>query len=185
MAPQVPSIEPASFPAGDTVQWTKSLNDYSPADGWVLTYAFRGETGDGQHDVTCTADGQQFAALISAADSNLMNPGLYHWVARVSLAGVVHTVDSGITEVTPNLAVTNFNKDLRTSAKRALDNALEVWEKVKLGQTVMLNGRQYTQHNISQLILYVDKCKYEYAMEKALQDGENPRHILASLNRYA
>lgn len=185
MAP-VPSVEPTSFPAGDTIQWTKSLNDYSPADGWVLTYAFRGEKGDGHHDVTCTADGQQFAAVISATESNLMTPGTWHWAAFVTnVAGERHQIGRGTTEVTPNLAVTNFSTDLRTPAKRAYDNALECWEKVKLGQTVMLNGRQYTQHNISQLILYVDKCKNEYALEKAALDGENPRHILGSFNRYA
>jgi hypothetical protein len=38
----VPTDIPATLIAGDTWQWTKYVNDYSAADGWVLTYYLSG-----------------------------------------------------------------------------------------------------------------------------------------------
>ena len=172
MAPQVPSIEPISFSAGDTVKWTKHLPDFTPDDGWVLTYAFRGEKGDGRLDVTASNVNGLHSVSIAAADTNLLRPGLYNWAAYVSQAGDRYKVGQGTTTVEPNLAVTNFSYDLRTPTKVRYDMALEMERKVSLGQTVMLNGRQYTQHNLKDLLIWIDRAKSDYALE--VQANENP-----------
>ena len=186
MPPQISSIEPTVFSAGDTVKWTKSLNDYSPNDGWVLSYAFRGERGDGRLDVVASADGDAFVVNILPSATGLMRPGIWVWAAYATLGSDRYKVAQGTVRVEPNLAVTNFATDLRSPAKRAYDNALEAWEKVKLGQTVMLNGRQYTQHRLTELIEYVDRCKSDYAIEqqyKDIESGGDPRHIFVRLKR--
>ena len=55
MAATIPTKEPLTIRAGDTIKWTKSLDDYIASDGWTLSYSFRG-TG-GMIDITSTADG--------------------------------------------------------------------------------------------------------------------------------
>ena len=55
MAATVPTKEPLTIRAGDTIEWTKSIDDYKASDGWTLSYSFRG-TG-GTIDITSTADG--------------------------------------------------------------------------------------------------------------------------------
>lgn len=172
------------FSAGDSVRWNKSLTDYSPDDGWTLTYAFRGEKGDGRLDVTATNDNGTHAIYITPAESNLMRPGLWVWAAYVTDGVDRYKIGQGTTRVEPNLAVTNFQTDLRTDAKKAYDNALDAWQKVSLGQTVSLNGRTYTQHNLDALTRWVDTCRTAYALEQGEKDhpGVNPRRILVSLD---
>ena len=55
MAATIPTKEPLTIRAGDTIEWTKSIDDYKASDGWTLSYSFRG-TG-GTIDITSTAEG--------------------------------------------------------------------------------------------------------------------------------
>lgn len=187
MAAPVPSTEPSTITAGDTIAWTKTLSDY-PSTVWTLSYAFRAEDGSALLNITATpAAADTFAATIPAASSNTMKPGPWAWRAAVSAAGERHTVAAGLVTVAPNFSNVNFTADLRTPAKLAYDNALAAWQGVKLGQTVTLNGRTYTQHNLDTLIRYVDRCRADYQRErdaeKFAQTGVNPRQIRVRFNR--
>jgi hypothetical protein len=184
---EIPSTEPSVINAGDTISWTKSLPDYLPSDGWSLSYAFRFQHGAGGLDLIGIQSGAVFSSTIPAASSNAMQRGLWNWAAYVTLGADRHQVAAGILTVKPNLATINDTTDLRTSAKKAYDNALAAWEGVKLGQTVILNGRTYTQHNLKDLIVFVDRCKADYVAERQAeqmaQTGINPRHIGVRLTR--
>lgn len=186
MAPRVPTVEPLAFTAGDHIAWTKDLRDFQPDDGWTLTYAFRGETGDGHLNITAANVANVHSLTIPGASSNLMHPGLWVWDSYATKAGERYRVSRGTVKVEPNLAAIDFSTDLRSPAKKAYDNALAAWESVKAGQSVSLNGRTYTQHNLKELIAYVDRCKSEYALELQYQDvatGGDPRHIFVRLKR--
>lgn len=185
MAATVPSSEPTTIVAGDTIAWTKSLDDFKATDGWSLSYAFRYQNGAGLVDVTASTVGADFSSLIAATESAKMKPGIWLWAAYATKAAERYQVGTGSTTVSPNLAKLDSSADLRTPAKIAYDNALQAWQGVKLGQTVMLNGRTYTQHNLKDLIVYVDRCKSDYALEVAAQNpnGSNPRHIGVRLSR--
>ena len=186
MAAPIHDREPTVLIAGDTAQWTKSFSDY-PATIWTLTYAFRLQQGSGKLDITATASGTDYAATITAAQSALMTAGVWIWGAFVTFSGERHQVDAGTLTVSPNLAAIDYSIDLRSSAKKAYDNALKAWESVTLGQTVMLNGRTYTQHNLNALIAFVDRCKSDYAAEQQAEQlantGINPRKIGVRLTR--
>jgi hypothetical protein len=184
MGAPIPSVEPTSFVAGDTIPWTKSFPDYSSAAGWALTYAFRLQQGSGILNVTAVPSGtDDFAVTIPATDTVKMKPGVWVWAAYVTNGAERYQVDSSTVTVLPNLATIDSQTDLRTPARRAYDNALVAWESVKLGQSVTLNGRTYTQHNLTELIKYVDRCKSDYNLEVSSQDGINPRHIGVRFNR--
>ena len=45
MAADIPTKEPLTIRAGDTIEWTKSIDDYKASDGWTLKYSFRGTGG--------------------------------------------------------------------------------------------------------------------------------------------
>jgi hypothetical protein len=187
MSASIPSTEPMIAVAGDTIAWTKSFSDYSAADGWALTYAFRLQNGAGLLNVTASTVGADFAATITAAQSATMKPGAWAWSAYVTKSAERYHVGHGLLTVSPNLAVIDRTIDLRSSAKKAYDNALDMWEKVRLGQTVMLNGRTYTQQNMKDLILYVNQCKADYQAEliadQIARTGVNPRRIGVRLTR--
>jgi len=186
MSAPILDVEPTHLIAGDTASWTRSFADY-PATIWALTYAFRLQLGAGVVNVTASAVGDGFAATIAAADSALMKPGLWSWAAYVTKTTERYQVGSGSLTVSPNLAAVDSAIDVRSSAKKAYDNALAMWEAVKLGQTVMLNGRTYTQHNLKDLILFVNQCKADYTAEliadQIAKTGINPRRIGVRLTR--
>lgn len=65
MAATIPSCEPVTFVAGDTVQWTKALAKYPPSEGWSLSYSLK--LASGVVTATVTDDGSIFTATIAAA----------------------------------------------------------------------------------------------------------------------
>jgi hypothetical protein len=189
MAAPIPTIEPTTAVAGDTISWTRAFPDYPANQSWILTYAFRLQDGSApiQTVTATTFNVTDFAATILAAESAIMPYGAWAWAAYVTKAAERHSVGSGTLQLQPNLAKVAFDVDLRTPVKIAYDNALLAWQGVRLGQTVILNGRTYTQHNLRDLIVYVDRCKADYANElQAAQfasTGINPRKIGVRLTR--
>lgn len=125
MTYEIPDLEPVRIVAGDTVKWTKSLADYLPADGWVLSYAFVCATDQLTKDATDNGDGS-FLTTLSSADTAGLNIGMYAWQAYVTKSTERHTVGEGQLEVLANFAGTGYSSgyDARSSAKKYLD-ALE------------------------------------------------------------
>jgi len=181
MAAPIPSVEPTFLVAGDTSPWTKSFSNYSAADGWALTYAFRLEYGSGKVDVTATAVGADFAATLTAVQTALMKPGIWVWAAYVTKGTERYQVGTGLLTVQPNLAALDSQTDLRSDAKIALDNALAAWKTFAVAKMVVLNGRTYQARDAADLIKYVDRCKADYQAEVnadiLAKTGMNPRHI--------
>jgi hypothetical protein len=42
LAYTVPTVEPTEFTAGDSLEWDRTLGDYTPSDGWTLSYVLTG-----------------------------------------------------------------------------------------------------------------------------------------------
>jgi len=122
------TTEPDAFVAGNTVKFTKSLPDYLPADGWVLSYAFV-KDGD-QQLVTATDNGDGLHLItISAADSAKFKDGIYHYQASVSKGGERYQVVNNRLEVKPNFATQTKGFDSRSHVKKVLDALEAVFEK--------------------------------------------------------
>ena len=109
MPATIPTSEPRVLTAGDTWQWTKHVPNYSAAESWQLTYAFRG----GQildllwtTHVTAHANGTDFSVTVPATATDDLPSGTYKWAAYVTKAGERHEVDNDVVTVRPNLAVT-------------------------------------------------------------------------------
>jgi hypothetical protein len=187
MSAPILDVEPTTAVCGDTIAWNKSLSDYPATAGWALTYAFRLQNGAGVQNVIASTVGADFSATITAAQSAVMTPGVWVWSAYVTKTTERYHVGHGTLTLSPNLAAIDYAIDLRSTAKKAYDNALALWESVRLGQTVILNGRTYTQQNMKDLILYVNQCKADYAAEliadQLAKTGINPRRIGVRLTR--
>lgn len=187
MPPAIPTTEPTVIVAGDTASWTRQLADYLSTDSWLLSYQYRLQNGTGTLTVNASTLGTGYAATITAVASAAIPAGVWSWDAYVTKAAERYRVDSGTLLVEPNLAVLTGALDLRSPAKRAYDNALVIWEAVSSGETVELEGRTFTSHNLADLILYVDRCRADYQreldQEHLANTGMNPRKIYARLTR--
>ena len=78
------TTEPTQISQGERIEWTKSLCDF-PATEWTLVYRIRG-VGPGV-DVTCTPDGDDHVAVITAAASVLFGVGAYQWQSWLTEIG--------------------------------------------------------------------------------------------------
>lgn len=114
------TYEPTEITPGETTEWQKSLADYSPADGWALTYYFRNTSGTG-FDVTATADGGSWE--VSAAVPTSVSPGRIDWEAWVKKGGDERLVGAGSATVRKSLKGTAAGDavDNRTQAEKDLD----------------------------------------------------------------
>jgi hypothetical protein len=112
--------EPEEFAPGETIEWRKSLTDYSPADGWALTYYFRNSTGTG-FDATGTADGASWE--VSAGVPSNVAAGRIDWEAWVKQGGDERLVGKGTATVLPSLkgVAAGEEFDGRTQAEKDLD----------------------------------------------------------------
>jgi hypothetical protein len=122
VAPAIPSREPETIVAGDTVKWTKSLTDF-PAGTWTLTYELLHAGGD-LGTVTASASGTDHSITIAAATTAAYNTTaadrLVHWNAFATAAGERYHVGAGSINVKPNPAVVS-TLDSRSHAKIVLD----------------------------------------------------------------
>lgn len=119
MAVEIPETEPTSVRAGDTWAWDRTdLSADYPASTWTLTYTFI--NADSKFQITAASDGDDFSVSVAASTTATRRAGTYTWVAKVSAAGEVYTIDSGTLEVLPDIATVN-TYDGRSHAKKVLE----------------------------------------------------------------
>lgn len=76
MAPIVPTIEPTSFAAGETVSWTRVAGDFPVSEGYTLKAYFAGPS---VFTVEATVDGDGYLFEILPATTSGKTPGTYLW----------------------------------------------------------------------------------------------------------
>lgn len=162
---EIPTTEPLSVYAGDTVRWTKSLPDYPASSGWALSYTLLNAAS--KITLSSTPQGDDFAVVASAATTNSWAPGEYAWRAQVSLAGNVFTVGEGRMTVQPSFGAATL--DTRTSARKALES-VEAYLQDSQNLTAaeyQINGRQLRRHSMSELWAHRDRLRFEVSKEDA------------------
>jgi hypothetical protein len=84
--PIIPDSVPSHFPAGTTVRFTRSLDDYSSADGWTYTIYLNGLTQKFNKAASVQNDGQFLIELLPT-DTEPLSPGPYRYCERLSNPG--------------------------------------------------------------------------------------------------
>lgn len=162
---EIPTTEPASFNAGDTVRWRKLLPGYDPADGWELEYIFA--SAGGVRTVAAPPDDAgEFVAYVGAADSTAWPAGAYTWRARVKKDGDAYTVAEGRCTVAPTFSQA---VDARSSARRAMEaikDYLANPDNLECA-SYTIQGRSLSRHSFPELWQHFDRLKLEVAREDA------------------
>jgi hypothetical protein len=116
----IPSYEPRSFRAGDTVTWEKSFSDYPASESYVLKY-YLVKSGN-QIVLTSEPSGDDHLVTIAAADSVEYEAGRYFYQARIEKAAEIFTVGEGVIEVKVSLAGATTGFEWREHCEQALEN---------------------------------------------------------------
>jgi hypothetical protein len=104
--PIIPDSVPDHFPAGTTVKFTRSLNDFLPSDGWAYTIYLNGLTQKFNKAAT-VVDGI-FQIELIPTDTASLNPGPFRYAERLtnSVTGEVYDItgDELVINIEPNVA---------------------------------------------------------------------------------
>lgn len=123
---------PAAFSRGSTVEYTRTVTDYPATAGWTLSVHIAGRS---KLSKNASASGSDYAVLLTAADTAVLEAGTYTWLERVTDGTAVHDVGSGTVTITPNVA-TAAAGDLRSFDEKALE-AIEAALLVDMGSTTV------------------------------------------------
>jgi hypothetical protein len=115
--PIIPDVVPDHFPAGTTVRFTRSLDDFSPSDGWDYTIYLNGLTQKFNKAATVLANIFQIEFLPS--DTASLNPGPFRYAERLHNAGTGEIYD-----ITGDELVINVEPNVGSAAA----GAFNTWE---------------------------------------------------------
>ncbi|NQU47026.1 MAG: hypothetical protein HQ519_00120 [Planctomycetes bacterium] len=174
MAATIATQEPASVVAGDTVKWTKLLDDYRPEDGWTLTYEIVSPTADlGSFAAADNGDGSHLVS-IAAATTAAWSAGAATWGAYAAKAGERYQVDKGRLVIEADLASASTH-DGRSHARKTLE-AIEAViakraTKDQMGHSI--EGRSLARTPIPDLLVLRKTYLAEVDAEERKADRDN------------
>lgn len=166
MTATVPTVEPASVVAGDTLTWKRTLADY-PAGTWTLKYRLINSAG--KFDITAAASGTDHLVTVSSTTSGGYTAGDYAWTAWVEKTGERVTVGSGTITVQPNIAALT-TLDARTDAAKILDQlqAAYIAYTASSGHVAEyeIAGRRMKYRSASEILTQINFWEARVASEK-------------------
>jgi hypothetical protein len=181
-------IQPAAtLYAGDTLEFTTTVPNYPPADGWTLKYRLIPRVSGTPILLTATTSGADYLIQQGPATTVAWAPGLYSWAAWVEKSGARHQVDQGQIEILPDPSAAS-SRDDRSDASVALENVRAmIGNKASRDvQEYQIAGRALKHYTIPDLIALESKLKIDVANEQnaaAIAAGSNPRLIRVRFQR--
>lgn len=182
------TIEPTQITQGERVTWTKALSNF-PATFWTLQYRIRG-TGPGV-DITTTADGSGHAAVITAAQSVLFEPGKYHWqqwVTEIATPTNTQQLASGTFDVLRGFVSGDTGDiELRSPAKIMLDSINSALFAFSLGDvteyeiSTPAGSRRVKRSDKTQLLSMRREWATIVANENARERARNGKPLMHSI----
>lgn len=184
MAYEIPYAEPASFAAGDRVQWKRALAEFPVSEGWTLKYYLRGNF---QHEpvvFTASTSGTDYSLDLTAAVTAELTPGVYFWQAYVELGADRKLIGSGRMVIGADFATLDQPHDGRTHARRALESIEAVIERRATSDmeryVLQAVGRSVDKMSIKDLLAFRDY----YLAEVNKEEGKKGRkNIFVHFNR--
>ncbi len=176
---------PETIRAGDTLQITLGLDDYS-AEDWDCTIVLANSTN--VYTLTSSADNASFYFTISATSTGNYVAGDYNYVVRVSnIDNEEFTADSGIVTIKSKYSVA---ADQRSFNKKMLDylEALLLRMSVNPDQQYSLAGRSITKKNLKEVQSMRDDYKArvnnQIIKKRVKNGGYDPNIKFVSFKKY-
>jgi hypothetical protein len=166
----IPTIEPTSLTAGDTLKFTRAIGDYLPAESWVLTYSIVADGHSQSWSTTDNGDGSHLSN-VTAATTATWTPAVYVWQGFVTKTTERYTIGTGTIAVLANYATLSDGQDTRSHAKRSLD-LIEAAIEGTIPDAVSsysIGGRQISKMTGDELRSWRNYYGARYAQEQRLE----------------
>lgn len=165
--------EPTQFYAGDTLQWTKALGDYSASD-WTLHYSLK--NADYAYSFDASASGSEFSVTVGTSVTSGWMPGKYSLCGYVTNDTERHVVVTGQVIILPNLAGTD-PYDGRSHNRKVYESICAVIEgRGDVNEYVTVGGRSLKKIPIKELLYW----QQVYAHRVMEEEGTRPKFLGAT-----
>lgn len=172
---------PREIAARETSSWTLDLPNNRPADGWAVSYFFRGPV---EVDLVGVVDGVEFDFAI--ATGTFDTPGRYDWTAVATKIGSRVRLATGRIEILADAEQTTGVGDVTTHSERmlaALEAALEGTAS-KAHRSYTIDGRSIERMTLEELRTNRDLYARRVKLERELSAAgltEAPRRVAVRL----
>jgi hypothetical protein len=188
MSAPIPTCEPTTFRAGDTLAFTRSVQDYSAADGWTINYFFRSSTASAV-DFSSTPSNTSHAVNVPAATTAAWLPGIYTGIGVITDGTTKKTIFSGSLTILPDISQVQPGTDQRTQNRKIYDALLSLVEckaKNPLGSSTV-EGTIFNWHTwadlLAPLALFQVKVRNEEIADLQSQGKPTGRTIFHQFTR--
>lgn len=183
MALEIPTSEPASVRAGDTITWRRALEDYPPSAGWTLKYRLLGSAG--KYDITATNDNNTHLVSVPIATSAAYAAGEYALISWVEDGTQRVTLPQSRITVLPDLAAATVSTDTRTHARKMLDAVDAALLSLSTGERLAVVNAEVQSRKLSYDFnglmklrnLFAAQVKEEEDAERVMS-GRRPRNTI-------
>lgn len=168
----IPTKEPTSFRAGDTVKWNVYLDDY-PSDEWELTYRLINKDDAISIATSANAD-KSFSVVISYTATSGLTKGLHSLIGQVSNDDEKYTVVNKNVDVLPDL-LSSDPVETRTTAQKLieiLDEALLKHGPNAYSQGYSIAGRTMQFKSHEEFMKFRNQIKAEADRDTRKQQGK-------------
>lgn len=157
---------PSVITAGLNFNFKRKYDDYLPADSWVgYLYIFNNGI---QYTVTATdnSDGHHLFSKV-ASETSAYIAGDYSFNILVVNGINKWPVESGLITIEPNIILATGGIDVRSHAKKMIDNLDKVFESLSKTTTteVTVDGVTYKRSSLNELIKTYNYFKNIYSQE--------------------
>lgn len=161
MPPIIPDVVPDHFPAGTTVKFTRTLDDFQPSAGWGYTIYLNGLTQ--KFSKAASVLDNIFSIEFTPTDTASLIPGPFRYAERLVNDGSVDATLTGNTyDITGDELVINIEPNVATSAAGVFntfeEQQLAMIEAVLAGritsgiESYQIAGRSVTKIPIKELM---------------------------------
>ena len=177
----IPTSEPSSLVAGDSVIWQRAFPAYPPSAGYSLRYLLR----CAQHVITLdsSAVGQVHQISVAPAVSALWVAGEYAYQYYAIKAGERHTLGTGRMIIQPDFVNQPAGFDPRSVARKALADAEAAFAKYTATNGAVseywIADRKMKYKDARQIIAAITYWRTQVAREDAqerINQGLSPRN---------
>ena len=159
--------------AGDSLNFLTSVADYPASAGWVLKFRLVPRTAGGTPiALTAIAEGDDHRTAVAAATTAAWAPDSYGWSSWVELGAEQYTVQSGQIVVRPNPRIVAAGTDLRSSARKALEDAKAAHHAYVasngMSASYKIGDRERVFRSVGEIIKLINYLEQQVATEEVL-----------------
>lgn len=158
--------------AGDTLNYTATMRDFTPDDGWGLRFRLvpRADVGSAITLLATAGDGVWVVQAHAPITATWL-PGTYNWAAWVEKGQERYTVELGQLKVLQDPRTMVPGLDARSDTQKAYEavTAMITGRATDGVKAYTINGRQLERYALSELMALQTRLRTQLAQERRAQ----------------